>query len=176
MISVDTKKKEVVGNFRNGGQNWQPAGSPVRVDVHDFPDPEVGKSIPYVVDDMAANQGFVVVGDDHDTAEFAVATIGRWWDKIGAPGYPKARRLLITADAGGSNGYRVRAFKTGLGALAARTGLSLTVCHFPPGTSKWNKVEHRLFAAITSNWRGRPLESHEVVVTLIAGTTPRVPA
>ena len=173
VISVDTKKKEVVGNLRNSGQNWQPAGSPVRVDVHDFPDPEVGKAIPYGVYDMAANEGFVVVGDDHDTAEFAVATIGRWWDKIGAPAYPKANRLLITADAGGSNGYRVRAFKTGLAALAARTGLSITVCHFPPGTSKWNKVEHRLFSAITSNWRGQPLESHEVVVNLIAGTTTR---
>ena len=173
VISVDTKKKEVVGNLRNGGQNWQPTGEPVRVDVHDFPDPEVGKAIPYGVYDMAANEGFVVVGDDHDTAEFAVATIGRWWDKIGAPAYPKAKRLLITADAGGSNGYRVRAFKTGLGALAARTGLIITICHFPPGTSKWNKVEHRLFSAITSNWRGQPLESHEVVVNLIAGTTTR---
>ena len=173
VISVDTKKKEVVGNLRNAGQNWQPTGEPVRVDVHDFPDPEVGKAIPYGVYDMAANEGFVVVGDDHDTAEFAVATIGRWWDKIGAPAYPKAKRLLITADAGGSNGYRVRAFKTGLGALAARTGLIITICHFPPGTSKWNKVEHRLFSAITSNWRGQPLESHEVVVNLIAGTTTR---
>ena len=173
VISVDTKKKEVVGNLRNGGQNWQHKGDPVRVDVHDFPDPEVGKAIPYGVYDMAANAGFVVVGDDHDTAEFAVATIGRWWDKIGAPAYPRATRLLITADAGGSNRYRVRAFKTGLGDLAARTGLSITVCHFPPGTSKWNKVEHRLFAAITSNWRGQPLESHEVVVNLIAGTTTR---
>jgi hypothetical protein len=173
VISCDTKKKEVVGNLKNGGQQWRPEGEPVEVDVHDFPDPEVGKAIPYGVYDMAANEGFVVVGDDHDTAEFAVATIGRWWDKVGRPAYPKARRLLITADAGGSNGYRVRAWKTGLAALAARTGLTITVCHFPPGTSKWNKVEHRLFSAITSNWRGRPLESHEVVVNLIAGTTTR---
>ncbi|MGH9188545.1 MAG: ISAzo13 family transposase [Acidimicrobiales bacterium] len=119
------------------------------------------------------NVGFVVVGDDHDTAEFAVATIARWWDKVGGPTYPKARRLLITADAGGSNGYRVRAWKTGLGALAARTGVTITVCHFPPGTSKWNKIEHRLFSAITMNWRGRPLTSHEVVVELIAAATTR---
>lgn len=173
VISVDTKKKEVVGNLRNAGQTWRPKRDPVRVDVHDFPDPEVGKAIPYGVYDMAANEGFVVVGDDHDTAEFAVATIARWWDKIGCPAYPEAKRLLITADAGGSNGYRVRAFKTGLAALAARSALSITVCHFPPGTSKWNKVEHRLFSAITSNWQGQPLESHEVVVNLIAGTTTR---
>jgi hypothetical protein len=171
VISVDTKKKEVVGN--HGGQNRRPEADPVRVDVHDFPDPEVGKAIPYGVYDMAANEGFVVVGDDHDTAEFAVTTIGQWWDKVGRPAYPKATRLLITADAGGSNGYRVRAWKTGLGALAARTGLAVTVCHFPPGTSKWNKVEHRLFSAITSNWRGRPLENHEVVVNLIAGNATR---
>ena len=173
VISVDTKKKEVVGNLHNKGQEWRPTGEPVEVKDHDFPDPEVGKAIPYGVYDMAANEGFVVVGDDHDTAEFATATIGRWWDKVGAAAYPKARRLLITADAGGSNGYRVRAWKTGLGALAARTGLTITVCHFPPGTSKWNTIEHRLFSAITSNWRGQPLESHEVVVNLIAGTTTR---
>lgn len=173
VISCDTKKKETVGKLKNGGREWQPTGKPVRVDVHDFPDPEVGKAIPYGVLDLAANEGFVVVGDDHDTAEFATATVGRWWDKVGDPAYPKATRLLITADAGGSNGYRVRAWKTGLGALAARTGLTITVCHFPPGTSKWNKVEHRLFSAITTNWRGRPLTSHEVIVDLIAGTTTR---
>ena len=121
--------------------------------------------------DLAANEGFVVVGDDHDTAAFAVATIGRWWDMIGSRTYPKAKRLLITADAGGSNGHRVRLFKVELGRLAARTGLDITVCHFPPGTSKWNKIEHRLFSAITSNWRGRPLTSHEVVVNLIGATT-----
>jgi hypothetical protein len=173
VISVDTKKKETVGNLKNAGQEWQPKGEPVEVDVHDFPDPQMGKAIPYGVLDLAANEGFVVVGDDHDTAEFAVATIGRWWDKVGRPTYPKARRLLITADAGGSNGYRVRAWKTGLGTLAARTGITITVCHFPPGTSKWNKIEHRLFSAITMNWRGRPLTSHEVVVELIAAATTR---
>jgi hypothetical protein len=173
VISVDTKKKETVGNLKNGGREWQPKGKPVRVEVHDFPDPEVGKAIPYGVYDLGANEGFVVVGDDHDTAEFATATIGRWWDRIGAPTYPKARRLLITADAGGSNGYKVRAWKTGLAALAARTGLTITVCHFPPGTSKWNKVEHRLWSAVSTNWRGRPLTSHEVVVELIAAATTR---
>ena len=173
VISVDTKKKETIGNLKNGGREWEPKGRPVRVEVHDFPDPEVGKAIPYGVLDLAANEGFVVVGDDHDTAEFAVATIARWWDKIAAPAYPKARRLLITADAGGSNGYRVRAWKTGMAQMAARTGLTITICHFPPGTSKWNKVEHRLFSAITSNWRGRPLTSHQVIVDLIAATTTR---
>jgi hypothetical protein len=173
VISVDTKKKETVGTLKNQGRQWRPKGSPVRVDVHDFPDPEVGKAIPYGVYDLSANEGFVVVGDDHDTAEFATATIGRWWDRIGAPSYPKAWRLLVTADAGGSNGYRVRAWKTGLSALAARTGLQITVCHFPPGTSKWNKVEHRLWSAVSMNWRGRPLTSHEVVVELIAATTTR---
>jgi hypothetical protein len=173
VISVDTKKKETVGNLKNGGREWQPKGKPVRVEVHDFPDPEVGKAIPYGVYDLGANEGFVVVGDDHDTAEFATATIGRWWDRVGAPTYPKARRLLITADAGGSNGYKVRAWKTGLAALAARAGLTITVCHFPPGTSKWNKVEHRLWSAVSTNWRGRPLTSHEVVVELIAAATTR---
>jgi hypothetical protein len=173
VISVDTKKKETIGNLKNGGREWEPAGEPVQVDVHDFPDHKVGKAIPYGVYDLAANEGFVVVGDDHDTAEFATATIGRWWDKVGQPAYPKARRLLVTADAGGSNGYRVRAWKTGLGALAARTGLVVTVCHFPPGTSKWNRIEHRLFSAISTNWRGRPLTSHEVVVELIAAATTR---
>jgi hypothetical protein len=172
VISVDTKKKETIGNLKNGGREWQPKGEPVRVDVHDFPDPEVGKAIPYGVYDLGANEGFVVVGDDHDTAEFATATIGRWWDKVGAPSYAKARRLLITADAGGSNGYKVRAWKIGLAALAARAGLTITVCHFPPGTSKWNK-EHRLWSAVSTNWRGRPLTSHEVVVELIAATTTR---
>jgi Rhodopirellula transposase DDE domain len=173
VISVDTKKKETLGNLKNNGRTWEPEGSPVEVDTHDFPDPVLGKAIPYGVFDLAANEGFVVVGDDHDTAEFATATIGRWWDKVGAPAYPKASHLLITADAGGSNGYRVRAWKTGIARLAASTGLSITICHFPPGTSKWNKVEHRLFSAITSNWRGRPLTSHEVVVELIAATTTR---
>lgn len=173
VVSVDTKKKETVGNLKNGGQEWQPKGEPVEVDVHDFPDPEVPKAIPFGVYDVGANQAWVSVGDDHDTAEFAVATIGRWWDKMGSPLYPKARRLLVTADAGGSNGYRVRAWKTGLSALAARTGLVITVCHFPPGTSKWNRVEHRLWSAVSMNWRGRPLESHQVVVNLIGATTTR---
>jgi hypothetical protein len=171
VISVDTKKKEVVGQLANAGKEYQPKGKPERVDVHDFPDPEVGKAIPFGVYDVVANEGFVVVGDDHDTAAFAVATIGRWWDMVGVRAYPKARRLLITADAGGSNGYRVRLWKVELGRLAARTGLAITVCHFPPGTSKWNKIEHRLWSAVTSNWRGRPLTSHEVVVNLIGATT-----
>jgi Rhodopirellula transposase DDE domain len=173
VVSVDTKKKEVVGNLNNGGREWQPTGVPVRVDVHDFPDPEVGKAIPYGVFDVAANEGFVVVGDDADTAEFAVTTIGRWWDEVGSVAYPDATRLLITADAGGSNGYRNRLWKLKLGALAARTGLKITVCHLPPGTSKWSKIEHRLFSAISMNWRGRPLTSHQVVVDLIANTTTR---
>ena len=173
VISVDTKKKELVGQRSNGGVEYQPSGLPERVDVHDFPDPEVGKAIPYGVYDIGANTGWVSVGDDHDTAAFAVATIGRWWDMVGAPTYPKAKRLLITADAGGSNGYRVRLWKRELGRLAARTGLHVTVCHFPPGTSKWNRIEHRLFSAITSNWRGRPLVSHQVVVELIGATTNR---
>lgn len=171
VISVDAKKKEVVGQRANGGKEYQPKGRPERVDVHDFPDPTVGKAIPYGVYDIAANEGFVVVGSDHDTAAFAVATIGRWWDMVGSLAYPKATRLLVTADAGGSNGYRLRLWKVELGRLAARTGLAITVCHFPPGTSKWNKVEHRLFSAITMNWRGRPLTSHEVVVNLIGATT-----
>jgi hypothetical protein len=171
VISVDTKKKEVVGNLANKGREYQPKGQPERVAVHDFPDPNVGKAIPYGVFDVAANEGFVVVGDDHDTAEFAVATIGRWWDMVGSAAYPKASRLLVTADAGGSNGYRTRLWKVELAKLAARTGLEITVCHYPPGTSKWNGIEHRLFSAISSNWRGRPLTSHEVVVNLIGATT-----
>ena len=171
VISVDTKKKEVVGNLKNGGREWQPAKTPVRVDVHDFPDPEVGKAVPYGVYDMAANEGFVVVGDDGDTAEFAVSSIRRWWDQVGKVAYPHATRLLITADAGGSNGYRTRLWKLELAKLAAEAGIEITVCHFPPGTSKWNKVEHRLFSAISMNWRGRPLTSHQVMVELIAATT-----
>jgi transposase len=173
VVSVDTKKKEVVGNLANKGKEYQPKSTPVRVDVHDFPDAEVGKAIPYGVFDIAANEGFVVVGDDADTAEFAVATLGRWWDMVGSAAYPKATRLLITADAGGSNGYRNRLWKRELGALAARTGLAITVCHFPPGTSKWNRIEHRLFSHISMNWRGRPLTSHQVVVDLIGATTTR---
>ena len=144
VISVDSKKKEQVGQKSNGGKEYQPKGRPERVDVHDFPDPEVPKAIPFGVYDMAANEGVVVVGDDHDAAAFAVATIGRWWDMVGSRAYPKTRRLLITADTGGSNGYRVRLWKVELGRLAARSGLDITVCHFPPGTSKWNRIEHRL--------------------------------
>ncbi len=173
VISVDAKKKEVVGQRTNGGREYQPTGRPERVDVHDFPDPGVGKAIPYGVDDIGANEGFVVVGADHDTAAFAAATIGRWWDTLGRATYPQAKRLLITADAGGSNGYRLRLWKVELGRLAARTDLAITVCHLPPGTSKWNKIEHRLFSAITMNWRGRPLRGHEVVVNLIGATTNR---
>jgi hypothetical protein len=170
VISVDSKKKEVVGNLANKGREYRPKGDPVRVDVHDFPDPEVGKAIPFGIYDLSANDGFVVVGDDHDTAAFAVATIGRWWDMVGAPAYPKATQLLVTADAGGSNSYRNRLWKVELAKLAERTGLAITVCHFPPGTSKWNKVEHRLWSHVSMNWRGCPLTSHEVVVNLIAAT------
>ena len=173
VISVDTKKKELVGSFANKGKEWQTKGSPERVEVHDFPDPEVGKAVPYGVYDLGANEGWVSIGDDNDTAEFAVATIGRWWDMVGQVAYPEATALLITADAGGSNGYRTRLWKRELAALAARTGLEVTVCHFPPGTSKWNKIEHRLFSAISLNWRGRPLTSHEVIVELIAATSTR---
>jgi hypothetical protein len=173
VISVDTKKKEVVGNLGNKGREWQPKGAPVRVEVHDFPDPTIGKAIPYGVYDLGADAGWVSVGDDHDTAAFAVATIRRWWQMVGALAYPNATRLLITADAGGSNGYRSRLWKVELGRLAAETGLAITVCHFPPGTSKWNRIEHRLFSQISMNWRGRPLVSHEVVVDLIGATTTR---
>lgn len=171
VISVDTKNKEVVGNLKNGGREWQPAGTPVRVDVHDFPDPEVGKAVPYGVYDLAANEGFVVVGDDGDTAQFAVSSIRRWWEQVGRIAYPDATRLLITADAGGSNGYRTRLWKVELAKLANEARIEITVCHFPPGTSKWNRIEHRLFSAISMNWRGRPLTSHQVMVSLIANTT-----
>jgi Rhodopirellula transposase DDE domain len=170
VISVDTKKKELVGAYKNAGREWHRTGAPVAVSTYDFPDPSVGKAIPYGVYDPAANTGWVSVGTDHDTAAFAVASIRRWWHGAGRPAYPTARRLLITADAGGSNGYRTRAWKAELAALAAETGLAITVCHFPPGTSKWNQIEHRLFAQITLNWRGRPLTSHQVIVESIAAT------
>jgi hypothetical protein len=173
VISVDAKKKELVGNKANGGAEYQPVGEPDRVEVHDFPDPEIGKAIPYGVYDIGANAGWVSVGDDHDTAAFAVATIGRWWDTMGVAAYPDTHRLMITADAGGSNSYRGRLWKVELAKLAERTGLEITVCHYPPGTSKWNKIEHRLFSQITMNWRGRPLLSHDVVVELISATTTR---
>jgi hypothetical protein len=173
VISLDTKKKELVGRFANPGREWQPAGEPERVNVHDFPGDTAGKAIPYGVYDLGANAGWVSVGTDHDTAAFAPSTIRRWWEQTGRVLYPTATRLLVTADAGGSNGYRIRAWKTQLARLAADTGLAVTVCHFPPGTSKWNKVEHRLFSHISMNWRGRPLVSHEVILELIAATRTR---
>jgi hypothetical protein len=173
VVSVDAKKKEVVGEFKNAGREWRAQGRPVEVSTHDFPDEELGKAAPYGIYDVTANTGWVNVGTDHDTAAFAVESIRRWWDGQGRLDYPRATRLLITADAGGSNGYRTRAWKTELAALAAETGLTVTVCHMPPGTSKWNKIEHRLFSHITMNWRGRPLTSHEVVVNSIAATTTR---
>lgn len=171
VVSVDTKKKELVGQFRNGGREWSPQGQPEEVEVHDFPSKTLGKVIPYGVYDEATNTGWVSVGVDHDTAEFAVETVRRWWRQMGIQAYPKATRLLITADGGGSNGSRCRLWKVELQRLADETGLHISVCHFPPGTSKWNKIEHRMFCHITENWRGRPLVSHEVVVNLIGHTT-----
>ena len=173
VISVDTKKKELVGPFRNGGKELRPKGSPEAVLMHDFRIPELGRVSPYGVYDLAQNEAWVSVGTDHDTAAFAVESIRRWWQTMGAPLYPAATRLLITADGGGSNGYRIRLWKRELQKLADETGLEVAVCHFPPGTSKWNKIEHRLFSAITQNWRGKPLVSHETVVNLIAATTTR---
>lgn len=173
VISVDTKKKESVGDFKNAGQEWQPEGMPEEVRVHDFVDPELGKVAPYGVYDLTANVGWVSVGIDHDTAEFAVESIRRWWREMGVEIYPQARRLLITADCGGSNGYRVRLWRRELQKLADELQLTIQVCHFPPGTSKWNKIEHRMFSRITANWRGRPLVSREVVVNLIGSTTTK---
>jgi Rhodopirellula transposase DDE domain len=173
VISVDTKKKEQVGQFGNAGRQWRPKGEPARVRDHDFARDSAGTAIPYGIYDLAADTGWVNVGTDHDTAQFAVESIRRWWNARGSTDYPAARRLLITADAGGSNGYRTRAWKAGLAGLAGWTGLEITVCHFPPGTSKWNKIEHRLFSHITMNWQGRPLTSHEVIVQSIAATTTR---
>jgi hypothetical protein len=171
VISVDTKKKELVGNFKNAGAGWRPKGCPIAVRVHDFADPVLGKAIPYGVYDVVANAGWVSVGVDHDTAAFAVATIGRWWRAMGRPRYPTATELLVTADGGGSNGSRSRLWKVELQRLADDTGLTVRVCHFPPGTSKWNRIEHRLFSHISLNWRGHPLTSLEVVVQLIGATT-----
>jgi Rhodopirellula transposase DDE domain len=171
VISVDTKKKELVGDFKNGGREWRPQGQPEEVRVHDFQDPALGKAIPYGVYDLTHNEGWVSVGIDHDTAEFAAEAIRRWWKKMGAKRFPGARELLIVADGGGSNGSRCRLWKVALQRLADRTGLRLGVSHLPPGTSKWNKIEHRLFCHITQNWRGKPLVSHEVIVNLIAHTT-----
>ena len=170
--SIDAKKKELVGQYANKGRDWRPQGDPTRVDVHDFRGP-AGKAIPYGVYDLAANSGWVAVGQDGDTAAFAVATISRWWTTVGSPAYPQATTLLLIADAGGSNGYRLRLWKKELAALADDTGLTITVCHMPPGTSKWNKIEHRLFSHISMNWAGQPLTSHDVVVNLIAATTTR---
>ena len=170
-ISVDTKKKELVGNFKNAGREWRPRGQPQPVQVHDFVQPELGRAIPYGVYDLGANTGWVSVGIDHDTAAFAVASIRRWWQAMGRRAYPRARRLLITADAGGSNGARVRLWKVELQKLADHLRRPISVCHFPPGTSKWNKIEHRLFSFISQNWRGQPLVSHAVIVNLIAATT-----
>jgi len=170
VISVDTKKKELVGDFKNAGRQWRPTGQPTPVRVHDFLIPERGKAIPYGVYDLTRNAGWVSVGIDHDTATFAARTIGRWWRKMGRPRYRRARALLITADSGGSNGARVRLWKWELQRLANRTRVAITVCHLPPGTSKWNKIEHRLFSYISTNWRGQPLVSLAVIVNLIGST------
>jgi hypothetical protein len=171
VISVDTKKKEMVGEYDNGGVEYQPEGEPVRVNVHDFVDPEQGRAIPYGIYDETNNEGWVSVGDTADTAEFAVNSIRAWWAQMGRTRFPSATKLLITADAGGSNGYRVRAWKTELARLAAETGLDITVSHYPPGTSKWNRIEHRMFSFITMNWRGRPLLSYRTIIELISATT-----
>lgn len=174
VISVDTKKKELIGEYANGGREWHPAGEPTRVNDHDFPDRALGeyaKAIPYGVYDIANNEGWVSVGDTADTAEFAVASIRRWWNTMGKQRFPDATRLMITADGGGSNGSRVRAWKWHLAQFAAETGLEISVCHYPPGTSKWNKIEHRLFSFISINWRGRPLTNIRTIVELIAATT-----
>ena len=171
VISVDTKKKELVGDFKNGGRELRPQGDPEKVRVHDFIDKELGRATPYGIYDIGRNTGWVSVGVDHDTAEFAVESIRRWWRSMGLETYPQAKRLLITADSGGSNGARLRLWKVELQKLADETGLRIAVCHFPPGTSKWNKIEHRLFSFITQNWRGKPLISLEVIVNLIAATT-----
>jgi len=173
VISVDTKKKELVGEFKNAGQEWHPKGEPQKVKTHDFPDKKLGKAIPYGVYDLASNEGWVSVGIDHDTAQFAAASILRWWREMGCARFPRASRLMITADGGGSNSSRNRLWKVALQDLSNETGLVLQVCHFPPGTSKWNKIEHRLFCFITKNWRGRPLTCYQTIVNLIGSTTTR---
>ena len=173
VISVDTKKKELVGNFKNPGREWQPQGEPEMVDVHDFPSDAIGKAIPYGVYDLAANDGFVSVGVDHDTPVFAVTSIKAWWKQVGAKRYPNAREIFITADAGGSNSYRSHVWKQQLQRVADELQMAIHVSHFPPGTSKWNKVEHRLFSFISINWRGRPLRTYETVISLIGNTTNR---
>jgi len=173
VVSVDAKKKELVGDFKNGGREWEPKGRPVAVRLHDFMVAELGKAIPYGIYDVERNVGWVSVGQDHDTATFAVESLRRWWRGDGALAYPDARQVLVCADGGGSNGYRLRLWKYELGRFATETGLAVTVCHLPPGTSKWNKIEHRLFSHISMNWRGRPLTSHEVIVELIGATTTK---
>jgi hypothetical protein len=173
VISVDAKKKELVGDFKQGGREWQPSGQAERVRVPDFEDPDLGKAIPYGVYDVTAHVGWVSVGTDHDTAEFAVATIRQWWRQMGMHTYPNMQTLLVIADAGGSNGWRTRLWKMELQRLANALGLTIAVCHLPPGTSKWNKIEHRMFAYIMQNWRGRPLISHEVIINLIGHTTTK---
>jgi transposase len=173
VISVDTKKKELVGNFKNNGRELRPKGDPEKVRVHDFVIPELGRAAPYGVYDVTRNAGWVSVGVDHDTAAFAAQSIRRWWESMGSEAYPQAGKLLITADSGGSNGARVRLWKLELQRLADETGLEISICHLPPGTSKWNKIEHRLFSFISQNWRGKPLISHQVIVNLIAATTTR---
>jgi Rhodopirellula transposase DDE domain len=172
-ISIDTKKKELVGEFKNAGREWHPEGRPPEVNTYDFPSLAAGKAIPYGIYDIAHDTGFVSVGIDRDTAQFSVAAIGAWWQQLGRERYPDARSLTITADCGGSNGNRTRLWKTELQRLANQTGLQIQVCHFPPGTSKWNKIEHRLFSFISKNWRGRPLASYEVIINSIAATTTR---
>ena len=173
VISVDAKKKELVGEFKNVGREWQPKGTPLTVNTHDFMDVELGKAIPYGVYDLTRNEGWVSVGIDHDTAQFAAKAIHRWWKRMGAKRYPDAKELLITADGGGSNASRSRLWKVALQDLALRLKMPIQVCHFPPGTSKWNKIEHRMFCHITQNWRGRPLMSHDIIIELIANTTTR---
>jgi hypothetical protein len=176
VVSVDAKKKELVGDFRNPGREWYPRGRPEEVRAKDFVDKELGKAIPEGVYDLSRNEGWVSVGVDHDTAEFAAESIRRWWQEMGSRAYPRARRLLITADAGGSNSYRTRLWKVELQGLSDDLGLRISVCHFPPGTSKWNKIEHRMFCHITQNWRGRPLRSRAIVVNLIGHTTTKAGA
>ena len=173
VISVDTKKKELVGDFKNGGREWRPKGDPEQVRVHDFLIKELGRAVPYGVYDLAADAGWVSVGIDHDTAAFAVQSIRRWWQEIGRRRYPEAKRLMITADAGGSNGPRLRLWKRELQRLANEIGIEIAVSHFPPGTSKWNKIEHRLFSFISLNWRAKPLVSYRAIVNLISSTTTR---
>jgi len=173
VVSVDAKKKELIGDFKNGGREWQPRGTPIEVRSKDFLDKELGKGIPYGVYDLTANNGWVSVGIDHDTARFAAESLRRWWQQMGSQVYPHATALLVTADAGGSNGYRIRLWKVALQEVADALGLRISVCHFPPGTSKWNKIEHRMFCHITENWRGRPLVSRAVIVNLIGNTKTR---